>query len=201
MCVKQILGLSGALLCRHYKWRDQSSGRAAQTPWRWSWVLQGKDLLKISSCSALLQLSLSFSSCLLNRFWVDRSLLSTDRGFPFRSQLLESTIPNAGLKRTCWRSKEREPEPMTRRKAWWVLFLNWMLKVTLALKRYFDTGCSTEFFACVSFIIYSSGLVRCRRPTEEIRVSAWTSWRRLSLWPSYSASSTSACWGQWLIIC
>lgn len=85
MCVKQILGLSGALLCRHHKWRDQSSGWAAQTPWRWSWVLQGEDLLESSSCSALLQLSLSFPSadsvfreCLLNGFCVDCSLLSPD---------------------------------------------------------------------------------------------------------------------------
>jgi len=90
MCVKQILGLSGALLCRHHKWRDPSSGWAAQTPWRWSWVLQGKVRLESSSWSALLQLSHSIPSLqlllysekyLLNGSCVDFSLLNPDWGF------------------------------------------------------------------------------------------------------------------------
>ncbi len=83
-------------------------------------------------------------------------------GFLCRYQSLESTIPNAGLRRTCWRSKERGREPTTRKKAWWVLFLNWMLKVMVSFKMRFQLQ-HCHFLLCLALnlLLLSSIILVC----------------------------------------
>ncbi len=121
----------------------------------------------------LLYITAAFSFLFFNWFCIQRNACwmafvlvvhfwALTVGFLCRYQSLESTIPNAGLRRTCWRSKERGREPTTRKKAWWVLFLNWMLKVMVSFKMRFQLQ-HCHFLLCLALnlLLLSSIILVC----------------------------------------
>lgn len=124
-----------------------------------------------------------------------------------RLQLWGNTTLSVGLRRICWRSRGKEPEPTTRRRtSWGGRCLSWMLKVREDCAAIFHRlVCSwyehvrRQLRAWIHLNPHRHvQIFRCGLPVEKVGVPAWISRRRMSLRSSHTASAPGPCGGQYL---